>query len=160
MKLTHRNKREELEGFVREQLIGPGSYKFKYHFQFDANEDVSLNDYEIIPEVPAYQYSTAILFPETEEKDGSKEESDEIEGDGLEGNTNTSADSDEMKSDTVESLSSKQQNYPTDFGLSFVIKENANINEDLDVIFSFRRYEKFTKKKYKRVRLLHFNHRK
>ena len=151
MKLNHRNKREELEDFVKEQLIGPGAYKFKYHFQFDTKEETKLNEIEIIPEVPAYQYSTAILFPETEEVDESKGEGEEVEEEDQEGRIDTSANSDEMKSDNVDSLSSKQQNYPTDFGLSFVVDEKSNVNEDLDVILSFRRYEKFTKRSIRKL---------
>ena len=69
-------KRNSLENYVKEQIIGPGAYNKKYFFLKDLesseyyNEDLSQesalqNFEEIIPEVPAYQYSSAILFPVT-----------------------------------------------------------------------------------------------
>ncbi|GGH18113.1 hypothetical protein FAZ19_11930 [Sphingobacterium alkalisoli] len=151
MKLSHINKREGLENLVREQLIGPGAYKFKYHFQADLSTDNK--DFEVIPEVPAYQYSTAILFPETEsENEDSLKDVDGQEGDLDEVNRqDTSANNDEIGSDVSETLSSKQQNYPTDFGLSFVVNEDANVNNELDIVLSFRRYNRFTKKKIREL---------
>ena len=69
-------KRESLENYVKEQVIGPGAYNKKYFFLKDWDESIYadkdlaqvpalLNFDEIIPEVPAYQYSSAILFPRT-----------------------------------------------------------------------------------------------
>ena len=69
-------KRDSLELYVKEQIIGPGAYNKKYFFledwgksEFSGVDLTGVSAYEnfseIIPEVPAYQYSSAILFPVT-----------------------------------------------------------------------------------------------
>lgn len=53
-------RREELEEFIKKQIIGPGAMEFKYQFR-DINDYTLYNDILISP--PASIYSTAILFP-------------------------------------------------------------------------------------------------
>ena len=71
-----RKKRESLELFVREQIIGPGAFNNRYFLieKWEKGEFNGINfketivnainnKSEILAEVPAYQYSSAILFP-------------------------------------------------------------------------------------------------
>jgi hypothetical protein len=154
-----KEKRDSLELFVKEQLIGPGAYNKRFFFleewddsEFSGKElkEVSALDNisEIIPEVPAYQYSTAILFPETREVKvaSNLSENDElVENETLVGNDNqeqnTSADDEDFKEDTSESVVSKQQNYPNTLGLSFVIDKETDLQKDLVVSICFRKYD-------------------
>ena len=152
-------KRESLESYVKEQLIGPGAYNKKYFFLKDwdqsiyADKDISQvpalqNFDEIIPEVPAYQYSSAILFPRTiqssknevsYEELGESDETDEVV-------QNTSADDENISEDTSTNVVLTQQNYPNSFGVSFVFNKNKNIQEDLKVSLSYRKYKQIRKK--------------
>ena len=157
------DKRNSLEQFVKEQIIGPGAYNNRFFFLkgWEQNEfkGKNINDIktcpaienisEVIPEVPAYQYSSAILFPETREvvahkdieiKEDELDESDDTE-------VNTSVDDEEIVEDTSESVVSKQQNYPNYLGLSFVVNEKVDLMKDLNISLSFRKYS-LRKKKY------------
>ena len=155
-------KRDSLENYVKEQVIGPGAYNKKYFFLKDwdkseySGKDLTQvpaiqNFDEIIPEVPAYQYSSAILFPVTiqsSEIENRKEEQvvkDEIE-DNEEGSSNTSADDENISEDTSSNIVLTQQNYPNTFGLSFVFDKNKNINDDLKISLSYRKYKNVSKK--------------
>jgi hypothetical protein len=162
-----KKKRESLELFVKEQIIGPGAFNKRYFFieKLEANEFKDLdikktsvrafdNKSEILTEVPAYQYSSAILFPETRTKprkgetvkqtdippDASDNDDNEIP------EINPGADDDNIKGDSDESLVSKQQNYPNSLGLSFVVSKNTNLLKDLSLTISFRRYLNINKK--------------
>ena len=157
-------KRDSLESYVKEQIIGPGAYNKKYFFlnKWDESEysgkdlseiDALENFEEIIPEVPAYQYSSAILFPVTvqsreieKESKESKENADESVLNEDE-SSNTSADPDNMSpEDTSSNIVLTQQNYPNTFGVSFVFDKNKNINDDLKVLLSYRKYKHISKK--------------
>ncbi len=165
-----KDKRTSLEQFVKEQIIGPGAYNKRFFFLKDWNssefsgkilkaESAINNISEVIPEVPAYQYSSAILFPETREKPDLDVEIPKVantaninEDEFNNQNPNTSADDDNIKEDTSESVVSKQQNYPNILGLTFVVGEKNDLEKDLSISLSFRKYihikkkECFTKK--------------
>ena len=153
-------KRNSLENYVREQIIGPGAYNKKYFFLKDLesseyyNEDLSQesalqNFEEIIPEVPAYQYSSAILFPVTSQSS----ETTSTKGDGdiiLENEeeaSNTSADDENLIEDISSNIILKQQNYPNSFGISFVFNKSKHINNDLQISLCYRKYNHISKKK-------------
>ena len=60
-------KRNSLEKFIREQLIGPGgcNYQFSVHHNGDEQELApSLSYGEVLNTTPGSIYSSAILFPE------------------------------------------------------------------------------------------------
>jgi hypothetical protein len=156
------NKRDSLESYVKEQVIGPGAYNKKYFFlkyweesvyvDKDLSEVSALENFdEIIPEVPAYQYSSAILFPLTTQSNdgnilvaaGSLEEEEEKEE---ETGVNTSADDEDVIEDTSSNVVLTQQNYPTTFGVSFVFDNKKNINQGLKVSLSYRKYQRISKK--------------
>lgn len=157
-----KNKRESLELFVKEQLIGPGALNKRYFFlsKWEKNEffgtdlkskDIKAinNKSEIITEVPAYQYSSAILFPETtiikDVKDSSIPKEDDGQIPDLE-DSEHGADDENIVGNTSESLISKQQNYPNSVGLSFVIDKYSDLQEDLIIKTSFRKYINLNKK--------------
>jgi hypothetical protein len=162
-----KNKRESLELFVREQIIGPGAFNKRYFFieKFDDNEFKGLdikstsvrafdNKSEVLTEVPAYQYSSAILFPETRTKllkgttvkSSSISTDDEDVDDNETEEVNTGADDDNIKDDSGESLVSKQQNYPNSLGLSFVVSRDTDLQKDIMLGVSFRKYVNISKK--------------
>ena len=109
------------------------------------------NQSEIIPELPAYQYSSAILFPETrtrlirevDTKSSNLALDDEIDVTELTDN-NTSVDDDNINDDSGDSLVSKQQNYPNSMGLSFVVNKDSDIQNNLDLNISFIKSAKST----------------
>lgn len=159
-----KQKRNSLENFVKEQIIGPGAYNLRYFFidKWDTCEFSGMdlkaksvnafnNISEVITEVPAYQYSSAILFPETRitSEISSRVLDDTIGGDKVLDSeiedVNTGTDDDNIKDDSAESLISKQQNYPNSVGLTFVVKKEAVISSDLSVSVSFRKYYKTQK---------------
>ena len=152
-------KRESLESYVKEQVIGPGAYNKKYFFLKDwdestyADKDLSQvsalqNFDEIIPEVPAYQYSSAILFPRTIQSSNNQERDEEpVENDDTyEELRNTSADDENISEDTSTNVVLTQQNYPNKFGVSFVFNKTKNIQEVLKISLSFRKYKHIKKK--------------
>lgn len=150
-------KRDSLELYVKEQVIGPGAYNKKYFFLKDWDQSEffgkdlasvsACEDFnEIIPEVPAYQYSSAILFPvTTPPANNSIASNDEVEST-EEISSNTSADDEDMKEDTSSNIVLTQQNYPNQFGLSFVLDKNKNIQNDLNIQLSYRKYIRVTAK--------------
>lgn len=152
----YKKKRESLIQFVKEQIVGPGAYNKRYHFKIDFEKNdfynesllekpAFMNFSEVIPEVPAYQYSSAILFPQTryannDQAQSTKEIQDENEY------INSSYDDENSVQELSESLISKQQNYPSHFGLSFVVNSNVKFDKSLDLLLSFRKYEKISNK--------------
>jgi hypothetical protein len=155
-------KRNSLENYVTEQIIGPGAYNKKYfflkgwekseYFAKDLSQVSALQNFdEIIPEVPAYQYSSAILFPLTTQSieiENKKESGETIDKskENEEESSNTSADDENMSEDTSTNIVLTQQNYPNTFGLSFVFDKNKNINDDLKISLSYRKYKHISKK--------------
>ena len=153
-------KRDSLENYVKEQIIGPGSYNKKYFFLKDwenseyYGKDLSQvsalqNFEEIIPEVPAYQYSSAILFPVTTQSSETSNIKDvnEVIIENDEGTSNTSADDQNITEDTSSNIILKQQNYPNTFGLSFVFDKTKHINDNLQISLSYRKYRHVSNKK-------------
>ena len=147
-------KRDSLENYVKEQIIGPGAYNKKYFLLADWDEsefsgkDLSKvkaiqNISEVITEVPAYQYSSAILFPVTtqilqvENEDPSEDVNIDIDEEII---LNSSADDEDFNEDTSSNVVLTQQNYPNTFGLSFVLNKDKDITEDLKITLSYRKY--------------------
>jgi hypothetical protein len=167
-----RKKRESLVLFTKEQLIGPGAFNKRYFFlekwpvsEF-AGKDLSSadsrafdNKREILTEVPAYQYSSAILFPETRVRSASKQETrgnivtDTPPPDDDAQDSNIGVDDDNINDTSSETLVSKQQNYPNSFGLSFVVNRTTDLQKDISMLMSFRKYKSVRKADAIRQRL-------
>lgn len=59
-----KTKRESLEQFIKEQLIGPGGCKGLYSLKPSASEDENSEELgEVVSTTPGSIYSSAILFP-------------------------------------------------------------------------------------------------
>ena len=168
-----KKKRESLETFLAEQIIGPGAFNKRFFllkkwssgdFNGKLLKEVKAieNMFEVITEVPAYQYSSAILFPETKLpknnvetvilQDNENEEAleDVPKRNELSGET---LDDEKAIDDKSESLSSKQQNYPNSCGLSFAVGVNTDLENDLNITVSFRKYSRVSKKLAKENKL-------
>lgn len=164
-----KKKRASLECFVREQIIGPGAFNKRYFFteQWEQNEFFGQsiqeqraidNLTEVLAEVPAYQYSSGILFPISIDSNESNPAlmSPSILGDFDEEELSeriTKADDENFASDQIESVSSKNQNYPNTCGLSFAIESSADISGCLNVQISFRKYRKISQSECRRRHL-------
>jgi hypothetical protein len=153
-----KDKRTDLEGFVREQIIGPGAFNKRYFLlkDWEQNEFYGQqlkaqhaldNVTEVIAEVPAYQYSSAILFPIAITADERRQISaqqiddrilDEDEPDeGV-----VKADDEDFTDDQSESTSSKNQSYPNTCGLSFAVKSGSSLHHQVKVTITLRKYHK------------------
>lgn len=162
-----KDKRDSLELFIRKQLIGPGAYNNKFNLLSNIenenyrngidNQSAFENYQEIISEVPAYLYSSAILFPKTKVVENNENiiESNEIpfEEELINEENSEAIDDDNLDSDFSENLISKQQNYPNQFGMSFAVDRNFS-PQDLKINFTFRKYKKLSKGELNSKRLL------
>ena len=158
----YKEKRASLENYIKEQIIGPGAYHNMFFLTSDENWKKSEfynknitdcnavdNVSELIPEVPAYQYSSGILFPVVKQKPEetvSKSVNEDAE-ENEDTPKNTSADDDNTTESTEENVTLKQQNYPNSFGLTFVVEENVDIDKSLEITFEARYYKKIKIKK-------------
>jgi hypothetical protein len=159
MSLSHDpiiEKRNDLEAFVQAQIIGPGAFNKRMMFTADwvTNDfhgqdlkhcDSSLNENEVIAELPAYQYSSAILFPisvtaeetaDLETQQNETDDRDEVNEDVV-----PKADDEDFNDDHEQSISSKNQNYPNTCGLSFALNSGSQPESALLVKVSFRQYQ-------------------
>src|SRR5688572_4292847 len=143
-------KRTSLEEFTRAQIIGPGAFNKRFFLlsKWDQSEfngqDLNRcsplhNQSEVIAEVPAYLYSSGILFPITKvevshgtvsTKPKSEEPNDKYEE---QEPTPTKLEDENFIDDHTESISSKNQNYPNTCGIAFAIDDKSNISLDFQV---------------------------
>ncbi|HTI58982.1 helicase-related protein [Mucilaginibacter sp.] len=150
-------KRNDLEQFLEEQITGPGAFNKRLVFTADWDTNKfkgkalrdcrALDDRnEVIGELPAYHYSSAILFPIsiTAEEAAARSEDPELPNgdDGQNEDISTKADDEDFFDDQDESVSSKNQNYPNTCGLSFAIGADHSLNRDLALTVTFRQYQK------------------
>lgn len=165
--LTFKNKRDSLELFVKEQIIGPGAFNKRFFLldKWPINEFAGIdlksvsalqNVSEVLSEVPAYQYSSAILFPISKTVDGAKPEKvsdyEDDTSEGVENEIISSLDDDNLRNESAESVSSKNQNYPNTCGIAFAIKTDTNMS-DLSLHIKFRTYKKISQSKCRDQRL-------
>lgn len=160
-------KRDDLERFVESQVIGPGAFNKHLTFiaDWETNDfhgnmlkdcEASANKNEVIPELPAYQYSSAILFPisiTAEEAGDTATEQDVNDDSGEEIEGLLKADDEEFNDDHEQSISSKNQNYPNTCGLSFALTAGSRPEDALLVKVSFRQYQKVSQHECQRRRL-------
>lgn len=160
-------KRDALQHFVQEQLVGPGAFNRKYYLlsrwaghEFNgkliADCPPSDNASEVITEVPAYQYSSAILFPQVEVQNTPTAQEPELPLTGSEEDGEAIAGQDEFQIEQTESTSSKNQNYPNTFGLSIAIDPQAVLSTALDIQVSFRTYERISQHELTPLGLAHW----
>lgn len=164
-------KRESLENFVREQIVGPGAFNKRFFLLSEWQNSEFLgkdlltcsaidNISEILTEVPAYQYSSAILFPISvsgnssnnvvedkylENLDDEEQVSDEQVG--------NKADDENFQDEHIDSASSKNQNYPNTCGIAFAVDRTTLLSKELTLTITFRTYKKLKQDECLRNRL-------
>lgn len=146
-----RIKRESLEQFIKEQLIGPGGCKGLYSLKPDASEGETSEEFgEVVNTTPGSIYSSAILFPPkkeiktgyvVEQKNNVAAETIEATNEdndsetALEEITNTSQNDDE-------DLNSLSRRFPSSMGISCCLNSEFSNDNDLKIIVSGRYYTK------------------
>lgn len=158
-------KRESLERFIREQTIGPGisGYRFvNLSATYNADQNLLIeaplnNSFEILNAMPASLYSTGILFPKDES------ESSII---GIENDANTSDDERDEENDDLEQLKTNtedigskdslelNQMFPQTMGLTFCMKEDFLLAENLSFKVKSRYYKKLKKVDLEKIAVL------
>lgn len=152
-----RDKRNSLESFIQEQLIGPGGCGNNFGLH-PTTEEGNGPICEVLNTTPGSIYSSAILFPDKEYSESSDSGklfngSDEDEHIGDE---NTSdEDSDEHGDDVRdygnheddEDLNSLSRRFPDRIGLSCCIKDISSLSSNTKITISGRYYKKLGEKK-------------
>ena len=140
-----REKRESLEKFIREQMIGPNGCNGKYEYLAQEEDG---NTGELINTTPGSIYTTAILFPkkkQCEVTDIIDDEEDQIDASVIQ----ITGDDDANDEDKY----SLSNNYPNKIGLSFCLASEA-ILRDLEVSISGRYYTKVSGPARKNVQVV------
>jgi len=159
-------KRDDLESFIKEQMLGPGACGLRYFSSKVKGELIpnssSLYVDEVINTTPGSLYSTGILFPQKEEadlhtlddhtenekfQDKEDEENNDICNSDLEDSGLITPPADD---DDVFSLS---QRFPNSIGLSCCLSPDFNNSkkEDLKIIISGRYYKKIDKANWEKI---------
>ena len=143
-------KRDSLEKFIRDQLIGPGgcNYRYSVHHSDEDELDSDFSWGEVLNTTPGSIYSTAILFPQKEiedtlsasiKEDDTTDEEDDI--DETDENINEDEVSEERNFDHTEDIDSLGRRFPNKFGLSCCLVESL-ANDKLCIKISGRYYTK------------------
>ena len=158
-------KRDSLEQFIREQMIGPNGCRGR--FSYDATGEEEPFDGEIINTTPGSIYSTAILFPrkdETATSDSFETESNDSTEDGVEISTTGEEEDDEMsRTDSNEQsgdqgsdaddedVYSLSRRFPNTVGISCCLAPTTNLNNSVKISFSGRYYTKVLRTDKQRI---------
>ena len=146
-----RDKRDSLESFIQEQLIGPGGCGNNFGIlSLEEEEDTVC---EVINTTPGSIYSSAILFPR---KDNQVEiiEEDPTAEENV-GDENTSdEESDELEDEVKdfgndeddEDINSLSRRFPDRIGISCCVKDTTSLNFNTQITISGRYYKKLTEK--------------
>lgn len=148
MKDMIQTKRDSLELFIREQMLGPGACQNHYSIKKDTAEKSAE---EVLNTTPGSVYSTGVLFPPRKIEESTKSQGknvevnaiadtdDDYQGEGFEEIMNRSQSDDE-------DLFSLSQRFPTIIGLTFCLEKDSPISdEDLSICVSGRYYRKVIK---------------
>ena len=137
-------KRDELEKFIEEQMIGPGGCAWRFGKNGLAAPE------EILNTTPGSVYNTAILFPEKGRGDNNRgqdqEENNCQEGAGIDpvDTENTGADDrdkDNGNSDLDDDFSFEHR-FPNAMAISCCLNENVNLNHGVNIRITGRYYRK------------------
>lgn len=138
-------KRQSLEKFIREQLIGPGGCNNRYYVSHEEDDNNEPNCFfgEVLNTTPGSVYSSAILFPQKDQEDllsgsaSNGREDDDDEND----DENDEELTEERNIDHSEDIDSLGRRFPNKFGISCCL-DAKNANEDLKITISGRYYRK------------------
>ena len=132
-------KRNSLEQFVREQVIGPGADRFRYvllnheEYRLELNNHVRIeNGNELISSVPGAIYSSGVIFPV--DNSGNVSSDDNSEGDLDESSFNSGLEDDESNA--------LNQMFPNSMGISFCVLKSKFKEENPTFKVKCRHYSK------------------
>lgn len=146
-------KRDSLEHFLHEQLIGPGgcNYQFKV---FNEKEDENLKEFsagEVVNTTPGSIYNSAILFPQQDDKvqgvytgpedEGTPNDPQDDEDPDSPDSTEDEEAEDEKNIDFGEDIDALGRRFPNRFGVSCCL-QGEDINKDLHIRITGRFYKK------------------
>ena len=142
-------KRKSLTQFVRDQLIGPGVYGYK--FGLDGEPETV----EILDITPGSLYCSGILFPKKKQGGNTTEpDNPNIEEGVLETgtrNVNDDEDDDQSQMYDEEDIRQLTQRYPDSFGISCCLGKPSLCHNDLRINLSGRFYSKIEQDSYSHV---------
>jgi hypothetical protein len=155
-------KRESLEKYIREQIIGPGAGRNRIvrlnkdiNFKF-LNQEYSDNIEEALSVVPGIYYSSGILFPNKSKEIKTPEILNEIiEDSGLievdldDDLTNSNNAIEERSLTEEESGIQMDQMYPKSMGLTFCMDSSNIVNEGFELLLSCRHYQRVSEEDIK-----------
>ena len=145
-----KQKRDSLEKFMREQLIGPGgcNYQFSVTHSEEEEQDPSLSYGEVLNTTPGSIYSSAILFPQKAIEDTlsspviqNEDASDDEDYDEGDENVDDEEVSEERYLDHSEDIDSLGRRFPNKFGVSCCLEEKT-ANDGLVITITGRYYRK------------------
>lgn len=153
-------KRNSLERFLREQLIGPGGCNNQFRIAPNDPNDLpdGLTIGEVINTTPGSIYSSAILFPQQDIVEGHELEvnNDNGNGDQQEPDLNDNFDNEASDIDSSEDIDALGRRFPNRFGISCCL--SGNINENLHIKISGRFYSKIVHGQSVQIRLQNPNY--
>lgn len=132
-------KRDSLENFIREQLIGPGGCKYQYLVSHEGENENLEKGYsygEVLNTTPGSIYSSAILFPQYD----------------CEIDANSDIDDGISDADHLEDIDALGRRFPNKFGISCCIEE-SKINSELNITITGRYYKKVNAYKTLRIKV-------
>lgn len=148
----NRDKRDSLEVFIREQLIGPGGCgnSFGVYPSQEEEEDCVC---EVLSTTPGSIYSAAILFPRKDNQSISEEltsnDNDNI-GDEILSDEDFDEHGDDMRDianhEDDEDINSLSRRFPDRIGVSCCVKNTNSISANTKIIISGRYYRKLSEK--------------
>lgn len=146
-----RTKRESLEQFIKEQLIGPGGCKGLYSIKPIASEGDTPEKFgEVVSTTPGSIYSSAILFPPkkeiktqsvVEQENNVATETIEVPDENNDQETELEEITDTSQNDD-EDLNSLSRRFPSSMGISCCLDSSFVNDNDLKLVVSGRYYTK------------------
>ncbi|MBF1446949.1 MAG: helicase [Prevotella nigrescens] len=151
-----RNKRDSLETFIREQLIGPGGCgnNFGIYPSYKGEEEPVC---EVLSTTPGSIYSTAILFPRKDMQSLNPDETSSVDStdeDNISDENQSSEDTDEQGDDMRdfgnceddEDINSLSRRFPDRIGVSCCVKDVLSLASSTMITISGRYYRKLSEK--------------
>lgn len=123
-------KRNELEQFIKEQMIGPGGCAGRFW-----KDGLPLGE-EVINTTPGSIYSTAILFPKKENQSNIEDALSDLDAETI------------VEKDDDFTF---ERRFPNAIAISCCLNENADLNRDLQITISGRYYRKISRDDRSRV---------
>lgn len=155
-------KRDSLESFIKEQIIGPGGCNYQYYVKHEDDSEGLEPGYsygEVLNTTPGTIYSSAILFPQKAVEDArtiiDKVQVDDDNSNEEENDTQNELEeeiSEERNVDHSEDIDALGRRFPNKFGISCCLDKNL-INENLKIKISGRYYKEIKSSKLIRIKI-------